>query len=139
MDRAPAPDFTALTGTAAAFLLLILAYQSGHRIKRMRRATDLAIGGGKPLPPTLQWHMLWGFATGMLFLLGDLTVLSSGNAGWVHPATLAGLSLIILSGAARAFLGGSGRLHLASAAAGLLIFLFRVADFGRLISSLSSQ
>lgn len=106
--------------------MLAAAYASGVRIRRLgrlenRRATD------RPLPEPLQWHMLTGFAAGGILTLASLVTISrSAEIGLTVPA-LAAVSLIVLSGAARVFLGGRGRLHLAAVIIGAPVFLAALA------------
>lgn len=89
----------------------------------MRRLPDWDVGRGRPLPESLQWHALTGFAAGFVLLLGGLGALGAAETTGLPLPTLAALFLVVLSGAARAFLGGSGRLHAAAVAVALPVLL----------------
>lgn len=92
----------------------------------MRRLPDWDLGRGRPLPETLQWHALTGFAAGFILLLGGLGALGAAETTGLPLPTLAAVFLVVLSGAARAFLGGSGRLHSAAVAVALPVLLIHL-------------
>ncbi len=118
-----------IAGTAGAFLALILAYTSGLKIMRIARVQDLQASYGKRMPEQLQWHMVLGLATGALFLVVELSIMSWGAGGWTSPAALGATALVGISGLARTFMGGSGRLHMISALVALPVYLARLAAF----------
>lgn len=118
-----------ITGTAASFAALVMAYTTGLRILRLLRLHDLTLAYGKRTPEPLQWHMVWGLATGALFLVGELTVMSWGAGGWISPLTLAFTALAVVSGLGRTFMGGSGRLHMIAIILAAPIYLARLASF----------
>ncbi len=112
-----------LLATAFAYVLLIIAYLTGFRIWRMSRLPDWDAGAGKPAPPALQAHMAWGGVAGLFLVLGSLNALSAaGEAGPLPVVVLAATALTVISGVARVYMGGGGRLHLLAALAGLIAF-----------------
>lgn len=89
---------------------------------RLRRLPDGNLQRGRPLPDAVQWHLLTGFAAGFILLVGGLAALGAVETAGLPLPTLAAAFLVVLSGAARAFLGGSGRLHLAAVVIALPVF-----------------
>lgn len=126
-DLAPNQLWTWVVVSVLSFGLVIVAYTTGLRISPMRKLPQLEMASGKPIPPALQNHMMWGFGAGVLFLLGGLNTQSWGVSNPGTVATMAGAFLTVLSGAARTFMGGSGRLHLLAAYGSLAAFLAGLA------------
>ncbi len=129
MDQLEPRQFWALlAGLGAGNALLVLAYVTGARIAAMRRLPDLA-GLAKAIPAPLQWHMVWGLSATALIFVSDLNALSWGVGGAAHVATMGAAFAAALTGAARLYMGGSGRAHLLAVAAGAAIFVAGVASF----------
>lgn len=116
-------------GMIASLATLVMAYISGLRILRLLRLHDLTLAYGRRIPEPLQWHMVWGLATGALFLFGELTVMSWGAGGWISPLTLAITAIAVISGLARTFMGGSGRLHMVTVLIAIPVYLARFVSF----------
>lgn len=112
-----------VVGTALGYALAVAAYVSGLRIRRLRRLPDWDLRPGRPLPEPVQWHLLVGVAAGLLLFLAALTSLGAPEVRGLPLPTLAAAFLAVLSGAARVFLGGSGRLHLLAVTFGLPVLL----------------
>lgn len=117
-----------MAGLGAGNVMLVLAYLTGARISSMRRLPDLA-AAARAIPVPVQWHMVWGLSATALMLLSDLNALSWGAGSAAHVATMLAAFAASLTGAARLFMGGSGRAHLLAAAAGALAFAAGLAVY----------
>lgn len=119
-----------LIGTAFAYALLIVAYVTGFKILRMSRLPDWETVTGKNLPPALQAHMAWGGVAGFFLFLGSLNAVTGSGATTLPMLIMAATALVVITGIARVYMGGSGRLHMLAAFAAITVFIAGLMELG---------